>query len=134
MQWNQVARQLAVLVATAFALVLVGCPNSTPNLELVVKPTRQQIQTSFEIVGKGFTPNQSVRLSIMWEPRRSEETRLLQTLTADASGSFTTSYTARYPSTPTIAPDAAKQPTFVANDVASGKSKVKETLAAYWYP
>ncbi len=129
-------RLLALLVSGMIVTAVTGCPKGPQlNLSLEVTPTREQIQTTFKIKGAGFTPNQTVTLSLMREPRRTEPSRVIQTLTADGAGGFLTTYAASYPSVP-IGPDPGQPspPAFVALDNASGQSAIEETLSAYWYP
>jgi len=131
-----IRRVIALLLSGTLLAALAGCPNGPQrSLSLDLKPTREQIQTSFAIKGTGFTPNQSVTLSLMHEPRRADPSHEIRTVTADGAGSFQTYYVANYPSVP-IGPDPGQQfpPTFVARDNASGQSALRETLSAYWYP
>jgi len=129
-------RVLALLLSGTLLAALAGCPNGPQrNLNLTLKPTREQIQTSFEIKGTGFTPNQTVTLSLMHEPRHTDPSHPIRTVTADGAGAFNTYYVANYPSVP-IGPDPGQQfpPAFVALDNASGQSAIRETLSGYWYP
>jgi hypothetical protein len=99
-------------------------------MQLEVYPQRNQMGTNFTLVGRAFTPGDSVRLSLNNEPGVNFPTRSIGQVQVGPAGDFNFRYSARY--LPGDDP-GDRQPYFVANDTGSGKSAVAATLSAFWF-